>query len=827
MDFKNSHMNHSVRLQKICALSIASLLLFSYPLALFIPLGHGMNIFDFALPSILIVTVLASSLLIYFKQWQATPLVSLTWLSSLLIILSGLINHSALSFTLQACGFGLIPLIVAFLCRRSTQVKSIKFIFSRIIALLWLANILHSYSALPSINRIGLTGNQNWFSALLLATLPFAIINLQQLLAKRLSRKQAFIVASAICIALTIIPIKVADSRASFVALTLLIPYLLFLKAKFKGRIIIISLTILIVISALFTFREKLAWENTRNVRLSIWTSTWSMISEKAFIGFGPGQFEQNFPAYENNNHKEMLVAAHTTQHPHNEILFISSECGLPIALLWCVLVGFSLCQRPQNFIDWATAVGLFILFVQGMMDKPLFQQPTMLLFYILIGLSLSAKYRLNGTFKSPQKLYIKVLAVSLFIIGFAYIYKETAASFYNREAIRAESLKDYNKSYKMTNKSIQHAPWQTMPQYLSFMYAVKNLGQVEKARESHSYLSENAPYFRNFSLIEADYFEQLAQRNPEESPSYLNKAMESYNTACELNSSDVLSYYDRVKFCLRLRPMADLEHAQKATEDLYHRKFLRYLNYFKVDNFKSDIDLWLKGKTYGELLKGANALMNPLKYSKSISPAFPQKYAALMPALGGSLNIGDMRFIMDNISLNKATQSQKNVPEFCNEILSSLQIQQSTEFSWPRETLKIKKGNALSSLCLIASLLHFRQIETAIFQSNQQWYAFCYDEKNFWLIDHFNCKKISLSDFKNTFKTIQAKAFHYPQAYFLKNEFLSHVLAESKIFPRFNRNPAYAMRLFQHHFAHSTNYKISPLEEPFRDLFKKLKANQ
>ncbi|MCH2204902.1 MAG: O-antigen ligase family protein [Lentisphaerales bacterium] len=800
-----------------------ALLFLSLPLALFIPFGQGYNIYDFSIPSVLFLSFSGLALLLTSGQFSKSPIFKLSAAFILLAIISGIINLSPTSFYIHTAGFVIIPIALSFSLKLQSDRFSSNFL-PLAISILWLINLLHAYFPEGSINTMGLSGNKNWFSALVLASLPFALYYLQKIFAKKMGNLKAWCTSAIITVGFSILPVQAADSRASFVAIILLVIYIPFLKSSKKGRLIICITTIIAGLVLAFTFKEILAWENTRNVRVSVWQSTLNMIMQEPILGVGPGNFEAEFPIYENRTHKEMLVAAHTTRHPHNELLYVASESGVPGGIIWLLLVCIALFKKPSTPLEWCTSICLFILLIQGMMDKPIFQYPTMLLFYLLIGQiwyrEKSLKWQNIANFSRPKLLQFTATVIALF--GLILTYRETAASFYNRASLRASNKGNYQQAYDYTMKSIELADWHIMPYYKAFIFAVKNLQDPQLAKVPDEFLSMTAPHFRNYQLVRGDYLIQQARQNPSQSQQLLSEAKQAFNNACSHHSSDILSYIERLDFSIMYRPIEEVISAQEEVLGLYHRKFLRYLNYSRTKDHTIFTQNWLSQKTYGDRLKKTNYLMRFMKFFELTSIALLQDKRDFIPTFSGPFNIGDMFFASEAYAMAKEFNYSSSPQTVYNELKAKINIHEGNDFIWPKELVKNKKGSSLSALCLYAMLSRFQGLESAIFKHDNKWHCLLYNEKDLWLLNDGKVQSTTALDIKKHFPSIQAEYFAYPQAYFLKNEFFSKLMAEDPSLPHYSTNPAYAIRLWQNHFK-SQSHLLKPMDAPFKELRKRL----
>ena len=157
MELNNLNMK---KLSRLYIYLVCALLFLSYPFALFIPYGHGYNIFDFVLPSMLILSLAGLALLIINKSYSQSNIFRLSIIFAFISILSGIFNQSASSFYLHSAGYALIPLGLCLALSKKDKGD----ILPWAIGLLWLVNMIHAYSPINTINEMGLSGNKNWFS---------------------------------------------------------------------------------------------------------------------------------------------------------------------------------------------------------------------------------------------------------------------------------------------------------------------------------------------------------------------------------------------------------------------------------------------------------------------------------------------------------------------------------------------------------------------------------------------------------------------------------------------------------------------------------------
>lgn len=122
-------------------------------------------------------------------------------------------------------------------------------------------------------------------------------------------------------------------------------------------------------------------------VRARIWTRTVAMTLEDPWLGVGPGQFAVRFPLHrdpieiELSSHGRRQEQEREVEHPHNDLLLLAGESGLPGALIWLVLAaaaGASALRalRSGDEVACALALGGTGALVAGLFNATLLYNP-------------------------------------------------------------------------------------------------------------------------------------------------------------------------------------------------------------------------------------------------------------------------------------------------------------------------------------------------------------------------------------------------------------------------------------------------------------------
>ncbi|MCM8529207.1 MAG: hypothetical protein NE327_21975, partial [Lentisphaeraceae bacterium] len=125
---------------------LAVLLFAGFPIALFIPIGHGYNIFSFFFPAFLSAAGLSAAMLIMLRRGkEKLSLIEICFAVLFLsLLVSTLLNSSPGAEFLKYSGLALIPLATALSVKENPEfiLKVLKWGG----CLLWLVNVIHCYS---------------------------------------------------------------------------------------------------------------------------------------------------------------------------------------------------------------------------------------------------------------------------------------------------------------------------------------------------------------------------------------------------------------------------------------------------------------------------------------------------------------------------------------------------------------------------------------------------------------------------------------------------------------------------------------------------------
>ncbi|MFW5997159.1 MAG: O-antigen ligase family protein [Lentisphaeria bacterium] len=495
----------------------------AYPLALVFPGGGwGPQLrFHFYLPVFLWVSLVSITFILtasFSRRQRRTEAVSSSldssmsevsdrkdipvhWLKPIFLVVIGYVILSSavsrefsLMKSLTTIGYFSIPLYFAVCPWRFTKRS-----FSGIMALLWLISSIHGlFQFSTGAEVVGITGNRNWMASLTLALTPWFLFFCWEEVKRRVrdSFKQGM-AATVLIMAVGLISLILlvgAASRAAWLGLAVYLFILLpgwFLIIR-KRRVVIYVLWIVLLIIAVsfagWRFRETWRDVYAQDIRPPLWQSTATMISENPLYGVGPGHFRSAFPAYRSSEQLRRKVAAAVTEHPHNQILHLAAETGIPLALVWLAIL-LPLIRIPRKDVwRWLVHFSAFILIFHSMFDKVLVQPPTNILGLILLGLLWRPFIPVRGSLQSGfhtsrySSLLIYPLVIFFVTIGVIHTISVGTGSWLFRQGVEYEYEEKYDKAVIAYSKAGAYLPHYPKAFAVAGETALKRLQNPERA---------------------------------------------------------------------------------------------------------------------------------------------------------------------------------------------------------------------------------------------------------------------------------------------------------------------------------------------------------
>jgi O-antigen ligase/tetratricopeptide (TPR) repeat protein len=484
-----------------------ALFFLSYPLSLFIPVRLGIPLTtNLALPSFFWLSLLASVYLL------TTPLRGLSpknrlWLDlgqakllriGLAVVLGGTLasawwgRTADFASVVRGLGWFSIPIFVAVCPKRLLPRRLVP-----MLGLLWLVQAGHGlWQYHVGFPVVGLAGNTNWYSPLVLALAPWAMLVVSRVVLRGKAwatlawPRRVLLVALVLAVGLlTVMLVLQTHCRATVVVLSAY-GFFFWVLPRFSraGRLLLCAGLLLLGTFCTLLSVEQLLEMNQRDIRIPCWTQTARLVLQHPVLGVGPGNFRREFASVRSVAQKARDVASEVTEHPHNEILHVFAELGLPLGLGWCLLLLPLLWPPKKRAGIWGVIhFSACMFFGHALFDKVLVQPPDSLLAYYLLGLlwrpMLSVRAWPQSRRPSWRPLILLVLALTLAYGGFIG-WRQLRNGWLLRRAVLFSEQNLPRQAYEAYRLSARLDPTDVRSHTLAGMYAINRLRNPQLALE-------------------------------------------------------------------------------------------------------------------------------------------------------------------------------------------------------------------------------------------------------------------------------------------------------------------------------------------------------
>lgn len=316
---------------------------------------------------------------------------------------------------------------------------------------------------------IGLTGNWNWSSTLLLCGMLSLSI---------LWRRNWAVAICSITATLLILWWMFGQyySRGTILAVILAGAVVSCMLVRKYRKWLIASISIA-SLASIITLGIHL--EQADQVRMELFKAAIRLIEEKPLMGHGPGRFEDAVSPHLSESYYLLPISADRNPHPHNELLFLGSTLGIGgmiLLLAYAAAALAALNKLRKSAEPTATPLAViallfFLLFFHGQLDVILNNWPCNTIFLLFSGILWG--YAADNGAKAPplaeleQSNVVWPLRVvqSLLLFGVIFLLIQTGfSSFYAREARLQSEHGDKKATHALWEKSIS---FQATPQNL------------------------------------------------------------------------------------------------------------------------------------------------------------------------------------------------------------------------------------------------------------------------------------------------------------------------------------------------------------------------
>ncbi len=714
--------------EKLMAWLPVACLLLPYPLALLIPAGLGVEgRFLIELPAFLFLALLSIPYLIL------RPLVGRDRIgggrhlqAGFLLIIPLIMLSSAASgrFSFQsaliAIAYFAVPLYFATVSRRRLPRQIVC-----LLAIFWAVQAIHGLLQLKFGQEVvGTTGNRNWLAALIVALAPWpglALVRCRQwrfphqnwlVLSTTAWRRRALHLGLiGLSLAISLLLAIHGQSRAVWLTLTV---YLLAFQVwprlrRRRSRIGFVLGLLLGGALALSLAGAYLHNALNEDIRLPLWQATGRMIMQHPLLGVGPGNFTSSFTAYKTLEQKRRAVSAPVTEHPHNELLRLAAELGLPLALAWCVIL-IPLLRRPGVRSGFWQAVhfSAFILIGAGMFDKTLVQPPTRALALILLGILWRRRLKVRSPHPpqpTPQRRKIELmLVIGLVTYGLVSTTVALMSTWHLRRGMLAENAGEYAKAYDAYDQAARIAP--ANPRFHTYAAFIANR-KLHDPKRALAHLDKVWQGNRDFGHINAEIGLALAQMQQ-----YQN-AIPFFQREADLFPFDHNAQAQLLRTLIRANAAADLHPVLARLAQARHHHLTMVQSPHEL---AATAELWLEAVRLNHpqaAMRAAHQLSSRLILGISAEPGFQPlaEHAGLPPDFCqprfGPADFRYWRFILAcQQSARRQTHRTDTVPELWRKITAAPDSGDiGARFDLPAIYVLIEQLRQLS--CVVARVTH------------------------------------------------------------------------------------------------------------------------
>ncbi|MCJ8330808.1 MAG: O-antigen ligase family protein [Lentisphaeria bacterium] len=794
----------SYRLGRFYVLLICICLFFSYPLAVIPSFVFSIDStflksfqelqYHLSMPVSFILALFAIPLILASPYRPPRPLLVAMLIFSVSIVGHFLFNTSLFAASISLLAYVLVPYCIAIVHKDTNYLTSKRFLY--IISVFWLINIYFGFTQyFNDKGFIGLAGNRNWMAAIIIGLAPWPILLVKHLLGDK--KKALFIICSVVICVINLFILYKCDSRAAWLAL-LIIPFLLVFqifdewKIKLLYSTFLICLALTAAVVGLKFFPVKAISVVKADVRLPMWASTVRLIKTKP-LGAGPGEFRKAFTPYRAfSTYSRRKVAAHVTVHPHNELLNIAAQIGIPALLSWLIILGYIVFTKAPSPFQLAARFSAIAMLGCSMFDMPMVQQPANILIFIFIGLSLPiTKIESDAgpnLSKHLLRTSVSITILAAILISCWYINKDMRRDWhvrdgeiklhYGKEYLKVQDLKEakgyFNKSYASYLKAKEKDPSDIDVHFKLAGIALARLFDNKKAKGHIDDVIVLDPNYAHINELKGILLFRKKEYDNAYKYFYRERLLYPNSAAAvqkilnfNLVKADFEKYRDNY---VQLQTI----YINNAINYLPGISLVDCIGDFRQALKKSDFDASMK-HAYKLTEKSDKSFVDALLYMLCKGDSWPRNFMSEYNHLD-YLYWKSSQLQMEKMKTIRADGQRPNIADLMEWFIKNQKINDKKDFTPPVVSWSNKQANTLSSYCLFSRLAEFSQYYTLIiFEEGKAVYAICHKNYESYKVNLKTAELTELADF--TLKSNQqAKAFFGFQEYYNRNQIIGTI---------------------------------------------------
>ena len=720
-----------------------------------------------------------------------------------------------------------------------------------LLGLAWLVILFCFFLAPPA------SDTPNWFSLVTIALSPWAFFSAYHLLrilfktclSVGIGNPLAGVIALFLVAGFTILVFLRSSSRGTLVALLAYAVLMLILKLRRKWRIASFLL-ILVVIVGLFAsalFKQP----RMKDVREPLWKNTIKMAIDSPGIGWGPGNFQKVYPRYRSVEHSVRLPASLSTEHPQNEFLYLAAEVGFPAALIWLFFAGSLLFIKVRSREGHCALFGFCMLFIHSFFDQGLLSPPESILFYLFAGLMAARWLR---TKISPQghgkAMFLLILISSMIclipismrmknIYQSQLVYRQTSIlkSMDEKGLVRGLRKVILNKIYRGYCQAADLDSFNIRYPYMALQIAIEKMHNVELAEAPLQQVLNLDGNYEHANYLTAMYYTLLASNDSKLRDEYLETANKLMNRELRLYPFDLkLHKFIFDYFILRKERLL----ANSLMKNSLKRLVTMYIH--KNNDGAETLARLKKWQEHVEASDQRGALASAAKILSGLKGI--DTIDSLLPSLASTdgfmvkhndreFHQTDFQYWQEILQLRRLFKKGKTGEALVKELLEDITINRQQKFNWPQQVLKSKQASELSLSCLLRMAGHLQGYLTLIVKletlDKVHWLVYMKNDQEEFLVwpsqkkimkGHYKAlfhKKYLEKEVGENLRQMKFFLFEYPQAFLLRNVYLSTILGQLTDFKSFCSPPT-LIKMNLEAFLNK-HWSIGYLRQPFLRL--------
>ena len=778
-----------------------------YPLSVIHPLGASDNVrmvFNFEFPHVFLASILSLAYIgfRFYRLNFSSKLVRLLALAAALIFLSSVIFAVPFYRAVESLAFFAVPVAV-FLAVKDSGRADILYYF---MGILFILNLLY---CLLFSNNAGIAGNQNWLAATLIMSLPFFL-----LCVKKLPRQVFYTAVLAVSLPLVYVLVK-TSARALIPAGSFFIFYFCVQRKSLKFNSLVFGSLALLTVTFGIMKSDKVKRVFQQDIRGPLAVDTLSLIMSSPLLGTGPGNFQKDFPPHASETLKRRLHYSSIVEHPHNELLNMMAGCGIPVALIWLLLI-YSVLGKRDDFEGLVFQFGLLTGFVMGLADKPLVESPSAIVFLILCGLLLKDKEILSEEERDakPVKVFGAVLALGCLFFAVMRVQAELKSRYYYRKAedLRV-SMNSMNQRqlvpqmFEFYKKSAEADPYFISSAYSAATISLHFYNSLSQDKQLLERMINLEPDYSDFNKWIGLYYMKQARllAEGEEKIKTEAEAEKYYLRNFELSPWSINRCRELIRFYLTTENFDKVEEwILKAGEIARDRLRSRFTHTDRID-LEGDLQWWISEVQAGR--QPPFHITDGMKAGEA-GDYFPfnifertnnlRIYTSVQNT-GLDLAFWQRRLYLIAEMKKRSLQSTADILKH----LASFEVEGS-DIKWPADTLREGKGS-VRSIASLACTMNTLLGNSSSLLLNEKGVILCilFEAGKTWI---WNCEKgavyeSSVESFHGDAslrKTITGseeddfvyELFCYPEAFCLRNQLISNLVSIHKDIPEFCLSP-------------------------------------